>query len=32
MSLWTMQHVEHSNRNIVSETGRIINIIWEGGQ
>ena len=25
-----MQHVEHSNRNIVSETGRIRNIIREG--
>ena len=24
-----MQHMEHSNRNIISETGRIRNIIWE---
>ena len=27
-----MQHVEHSNRNIVSEIGRIRNRIWEGKQ
>ena len=32
MSLWTMPHVEHRNRNIVSETDRIKNIIWEGEQ
>ena len=27
-----MQHVKHSNRNIVNETGRIRNIIWQGEQ
>ena len=32
MSLWTTQDVEYRNQNIVSETDRIRNIIWEGEQ
>ena len=29
MSLWTMQYFEHSNWNMVSETGRVRNVIWD---
>ena len=32
MSLRTTQDVEYRNQNIVSETGRIRNIIWEDEQ
>ena len=32
MSLWTTHDVEYRNQNILSETGRIRNIIWEGEQ